>query len=311
MTDYIISCESTTDITSAYLKERNLSFLRYTYIINGQEYEDSMGEDPYVLTEFYENIEKGIIPSTTQINIFRYEEYFENLISEADRIIHIVFGSGMTGSINNAEMAAVNIMKKHPGKEIKVIDSLCSCSGYGLLVDYAADMRDGGSSYEDVIEWVTENRTRVHHQFFTVDLKYFRRTGRMSGPVAGIASILSICPIMHLDYDGRIIAYDKVRGKMNAARRTVEEMKAHANNGTMYSGKCFISHSNSPEEAEFTRDLILNTFPEISEIRITDIGIITACHCGPGTIAVYFMGDDRKVTMNGVRVAQNRSGETA
>ena len=139
-----------------------------------------------------------------------------------------------------------------------------------------------------------DNRNTVHHQFYSVDLKYFKRSGRVSGAAATVAAILNICPIMRLNSAGRIIAYDKVRGRKNAIRRTVDTMEAHAQRGRDYSGKCFICHSNSPEDAEQTKLAVKERFPKIrGDIRICDIGTIIASHCGPGTVAVFFFGDER------------------
>lgn len=175
-----------------------------------------------------------------------------------------------------------------------MIDSLCSSSGYGLLVDYAADLRDAGRSMDEVIDWVMAHRQRIHHQFYATRLDFYRRSGRMSGPTAMLATILNICPIMRLDDRGRIIAYGKVRGKANAVKTTVDTMEAHAEGGRGYTGKCFICHSNCPEDAEKTRDAVRARFPLISgDIRICDIGTIIASHCGPGTVAVFFVGDER------------------
>ena len=180
-----------------------------------------------------------------------------------------------------------------PGQRLEVIDSLCSSSGYGLLVDGAADLRDADKSMDETIDWVMAWRKRVHHQFYSTDLQYFRRGGRVSGPAATIGSILGICPIMRLDDRGRIIAYDKARGKKAAVRTTVDMMAAHAVGGTDYSGKCWICHSNCLEQAEITRDAVRARFPHVQEIRIFDIGTIIASHAGPGTVAVFFFGDER------------------
>ena len=109
-----------------------------------------------------------------------------------------------------------------------------------------------------------------------------------------LATILNICPIMRLDDEGKIIAYDKVRGKKAAIKRTVDTMEKHAEGGASYSGKCFICHSDCMEEALMTRDAVRERFPNITgDIRIFDIGTIIASHCGPGTVAVFFIGDKR------------------
>ena len=290
---FILSCESTVDLPYTYISGRNIPVLFYSYSVDDQEFPDDMGRDPEALPRFYRFLEEGKIPSTSQINVFKYKEFFERLLQKGD-VLHIAFGSGMTPSVNNAVEAANMLREEYPERKITVIDSLCSSSGYGLLVDEAADMRDRGCSMEEVSQWVMETRQKIHHQFFSTDLKYYRRSGRMSGAAATVGAILSICPIMRLDDGGHIIAYDKVRGKKKAIQRTIQVMEEHAQNGLQYSGKCWICHSNCLAEAEETREAIREHFPNISgEIRICDIGTIIASHCGPGTVAIFFFGDDR------------------
>lgn len=290
---FILSCESTVDLPYTYISGRNIPVLFYSYSVDDQEFPDDMGRDPEALPRFYRFLEEGKIPSTSQINVFKYKEFFERLLQKGD-VLHIAFGSGMTPSVNNAVEAAKMLREEYPERKITVIDSLCSSSGYGLLVDEAADMRDRGCSMEEVSQWVMETRQKIHHQFFSTDLKYYRRSGRMSGAAATVGAILSICPIMRLDDGGHIIAYDKVRGKKKAIQRTIQVMEEHAQNGLQYSGKCWICHSNCLAEAEETREAVREHFPNISgEIRICDIGTIIASHCGPGTVAIFFFGDDR------------------
>ncbi len=291
--DFILSCGSTVDLPYAYMEKRNVSVIFYSYSIDEQVFVDDMCRDPEALPKFYDYLAQGKMPSTSQINVYRYLDYFEELLQKGD-VLHIAFGSGMTPSVNNAVQAAEQLREKYPDRKIVVLDSLCSSSGYGMLVDGAADLRDEGKTMEEVEQWVLDNREFVHHQFFSTDLKYFRRGGRVSGAAATVGTILNICPIMHLDDTGHIIAYDKVRGKINAIKRTVQTMADHAQNGCDYDGKCWISHSNCIETAEQTKAAIVEKFPNlVDKIKIFDIGTIIASHCGPDTVAVFFMGDKR------------------
>lgn len=131
---------------------------------------------------------------------------------------------GTCYQVNQAYEAAGQLRAEFPNQRLEVIDSLCSSSGYGLLVDGAADLRDAGKSMDETIDWVMAWRKRVHHQFYSTDLKYFRRSGRVSGPAVTVGAILGICPIMRLDDRGRIIAYDKVRGE-NKKQETARDPK--------------------------------------------------------------------------------------
>ena len=252
---FILSCESTIDLPYSYCEQRDIPVLFYSYQVDGVSYEDDMGRDPETLPQFYGFLDAGKLPSTAQLNEFQYETFFDALLQQGD-VLHIAFGSGMTASVQNAMLAAETLREKYPERKLTVIDSLCSSSGYGLLVDGAADLRDEGRSMDEIADWVLEKRQKVHHQFYSTELKFYRRSGRMSGAAAAIGTVLGICPIMRLDDKGRIIAYDKVRGKKNAVARTVETMKRHAENGENYTGKAFICHSNCL--ADVRRHVILS-----------------------------------------------------
>ncbi len=291
--DFQLSCESTVDMPYSYINSRNIEVLFYTYLLDGVEHYDNMGKDPQALAEFYQKLKEGSLPTTSQINTVRYEEYFDKLLQAGD-VLHIALGSGMTPSVNNALEAAENLKKKYPDRQLVVIDSLCSSSGYGMLVDSAADMRDQGKSIEEIEQWALQNRNKLHHQFFSTDLTMYKRSGRVSGPSATVGTILGICPLMHLNSEGRIIAYSRVRGKHKAIKQTAETVLAHIQNGEQYNGKLFLNHSNCPELAEATRDALIPYFGDLAKnAPIYEIGTIIASHCGSGTVAVFFFGDER------------------
>lgn len=290
---FVLSCESTIDMSYSYCRERDIPVLFYGYLVDDKEYVDDMGRDPEALPRFYEMLASGAMPKTSQLNVMQYMDFFEELLKDGD-VLHIAMGSGMSQSVRNAFTAAEELKEKYPEKKILVVDSVCSSTGYGLLVDAAADMRDKGASIDEVYEWVENNKKKVHHQFFSTQLDHYRRSGRMSGATATIATVLNICPIMRLDDKGRIIAYGKVRGKKNAIRETVRVMEEMADGGKAYSGKCFVNNSNSLEDAKELKAAIEENFPNIDGgVRIYDIGTIIASHCGPGTCAAFYFGKDR------------------
>ena len=292
-TKLILSCESTIDLPYSYCEARGIPVLFYSYQVDGVSYEDDMGRDPAALPRFYQFLREGKLPQTSQINVAAYMAFFEELLQEGD-VLHIAFTSGQSGSVHNAFLAAEELRKKYPERRLEVIDSLCSSSGYGLLVDEAADLRDAGKTLEETAQWVLENRNRVHHQFFSSDMTQFRRTGRVSGAAAMVATVLNICPIMRLNDEGRIIAYDKVRGKKKAVATTVENMLQHVQNGADYAGRCYLCNSNCPEDAKLLADAIEEIFPHLrGKIVHCDIGTIIGSHAGKGTVAVFFLGDER------------------
>ena len=291
--NFQLSCESTVDLPYEYVVKRNMSVIFYSYVIDGVEYEDNMERSVEARKKFYNLIKGGSMPSTSQINEYKYEEYFENLLKQGD-VLHITLGTGMTPSYKNACKAAEVLKDKYPDRKLVIVDSLCSSGGYGLLVDYCADLRDEGKSIEEIKDWVESNCNKVHHQFFSTNLKYFRRSGRVSGPSAIVGSILKICPLMRLNQEGKIVAYDKVRLTKNAIKETVLTIVNNIQNGKEYDGKMFIYHSESIELAKELEKEITEQIPNMnSRIKMLNIGNIIASHCGSGTVAVSFIGNER------------------
>ena len=291
--NFQLSCESTVDLPYEYVVKRNMSVIFYSYVIDGVEYEDNMERIVEARKKFYNLIKGGSMPSTSQINEYKYEEYFENLLKQGD-VLHITLGTGMTPSYKNACKAAEILKDKYPDRKLVIVDSLCSSGGYGLLVDYCADLRDEGKSIEEIKDWVESNCNKVHHQFFSTNLKYFRRSGRVSGPSAIVGSILKICPLMRLNQEGKIVAYDKVRLTKNAIKETVLTIVNNIQNGKEYDGKMFIYHSESIELAKELEKEITEQIPNMNgRIKMLNIGNIIASHCGSGTVAVSFIGNER------------------
>lgn len=292
---FILSCCSTVDLPYSYMEERNIPVLSYTYLVDGREYVDDMGRDPEARPQFYRMLAQGKLPKTSQINVARYTEFFEKLLQDGD-VLHLAFTSGQSASVNNAFAAAEDLRERYPNRRLVVIDSLCSSAGYGLLVDTVADLRDGGATLEDAAAWTMANRNKVHHQFFSSNMTQFHRTGRVSGAAAAVATVLNICPLMRLDAAGAIKAYDKVRGKSRAIAATAEAVAAHAQGGEDYDQRMWICHSECPEDAQRMLEALEARFPnERGKIRICHIGPVIGSHSGPGTVAVFFLGDDRPV----------------
>ena len=287
---FILSCESTTDLTLKHLAKRNIPVLPYTYTVDGVEYVDDMREGNG-LALFYNQLIAGKRPTTSLINVEKYCDFFRPLLEQGD-LLHVAFGSGLSQSAANAIAAAEALKKEFPKRKIYVVDSLCACVGYGLFVDTIADLRDNGCDVDTLYKWAMDNRLKVNHQFFSTTLTYFRRSGRISGPAAFLGNILKLCPIMHLDGNGKIIAYTKVMSETKAIAKTLSEVASLIDNGQQYNGKLWISHSNYISCATNVADELKRTYPN-ADVQIFDIGPVIASHCGPGTLALYFFGNSR------------------
>lgn len=293
MGEYILSCSSTADLRQEHLEQRNIQYICFHFELAGKQYMDDLGKS-MPLADFYEAMAQGADTKTSQINVEEYEQYFENFLKEGKDILHLTLSSGISGTVNSALIARDTLQEKYPDRRIYVVDSLAASSGYGLLMDRLADLRDGGMDIEQLYRWTEDNKLKLQHWFFTSDLTYLIRGGRVSKAAGMVGSVLNICPLLNVDYMGRLINRAKVRTKRKVIQATVEKMKEHAQDGTDYSGKCYISQSACMEDAKAVAELVESAFPKLQgKVEINDIGTTIGSHTGPGTVALFFWGDER------------------
>ena len=293
MQNYVLSCCSTADLSHEHFVSRNIEYICFHYTMDGVERPDDLGRTmPF--EEFYAAMVAGADTKTSQVTIGEYTEYFEKFLAEGKDILHLALSSGISGSYNSAVNAAKALSEKYPERKIRIIDSLAASSGFGLLMDKLADLRDEGKSLDEVGDWAEANKLNMHHWFFSSDLTFFVKGGRVSKTAGAIGGILGICPLLNVDVNGKLIPREKIRPKKKVINRIVEVMKEHAENGLDYSGKCYISNSACYEDARAVADLIEAAFPKLDgKVLINSIGTTIGSHTGPGTVALFYWGDTR------------------
>lgn len=293
LSSYKVTCCSTADMPAEYFSGRNVPVAFYHFEMNGVEYPDDFGKS-MSFRDFYRAISEGATPVTSQVNTDAFVELFEPILADGSDIVHLTLSSGITGSVNSARVAREELLKRYPDRKIYVVDSLAASSGYGLLLDGALDMRDGGMGADELSAWLEEKKYYLHHWFFTSDLRHLKRGGRVSSASAIVGTLLNICPLLNVSASGHLIPRSKERGKKRVIAAMVDKMCAHAEGGVDYSGKCFISHSACREDAEAVAELVRSTFPRINgDVMINDVGTVIGAHTGPGTVALFFWGDKR------------------
>lgn len=292
MSDYVISCCSSADLNKETLEKYDLKCKSFSYSLDGVSYVDDFGQTvPY--DEFYAKMEAGADTSTSQINSEEYAEYFRPFLEAGMDIIHVTLSSGLTGTFNSCRIAKEDLEEEFPDRKIYIVDSLGASGGHGLLMMTLADMKKNGASIDEVYDFAEKNKLRCQHWFFSTDLKYYIRGGRISKTAGFVGNLLNICPLLNMDDEGHLIPRMKVRTKRKVKEEIVNKMKEHAENGVDYSGKVYITHSACLEDAEDVAALIKETFPNVKDIPIWYIGSTVGAHTGPGTVALFFWGDVR------------------
>lgn len=295
MSNYILSTCSTCDMTNEFCERRDIHYAKFHFSINGTQYIDDMGKS-MTADDFYSRItEKGADIKTSQVNVAEFIEYFTPFLESGKDILHLSTSTGISGVYNSAKIARDELAKRYPERKIYVVDSLGGSSGLGLIMDTLADMRDEGKDIDELRDWIEANKLRLHHWFCTYDLSFFIRGGRISKAAGFVGSMLKICPVLNVSAEGKLTPRMKVRTKQKAIAELCNKMIEHAKGGLEYAGKCFISQSDCFKEARWLADMIEEKFKKLKDcVRIYNIGTTVGSHTGPGTIALFFWGENAR-----------------
>ncbi len=290
---YILSCCSTADLTEEHFQKRDIRYICFHYELNGVQYPDDLGKTmPF--DKFYAAMAAGAETKTSQVNVDEFVAYFTPMLEAGQDILHVCLSSGISGVYNSANAAKEELQAKFPERKILILDSLGASSGYGLLMDKLADLRDDGMDVEELYHWAEAHRLQLHHWFFSTDLTFYVKGGRISKASGWFGTVLKICPLLNMDNLGRLIPRYKIRTKAKVIEAIVQKMEEHAQNGKNYNGKCYISNSGCYEDARAVADRVEARFPQLNgKVEIYSVGTTIGSHTGPGTVALFFWGDER------------------
>lgn len=293
MKNYILSCCSTADLTLEHLNKRDINYVSFHFSLDGKEYIDNLGES-LSYEDFYMKLRNGAETKTSQVNVNEFIEYFTEFLEKGLDILHLSVSYGVSGAYNSAILARDILLEDYPERKIIIINTLAIASGYGLLLEETAIKRSEGLNIDELALWVENNKLRVQHWFYSSDLSFFIKGGRISKASGFIGNMLNINPIMHVNYEGKLIPLEKAIGKKRTQRRMIDKMKEFADDKLAYSGKVYLSHSDILEDATTMKKMIEDTFLNIDgEVLVNSIGTTIGSHTGPGTLALFFFGDKR------------------
>ena len=288
MKDFIILTDSACDLSQEKLKELNVGCCPLTFTVADDEKEYSN----YDLKpkEFYDKMREGLVAKTSAINIDRFYNFFEPYLKDKKDVLYLGFSSGLSTTVGCAKIAAEELSQKYPEQKVLVVDTLCASAGQGLIVYLAYLEKEKGANIEEVMSFVENIKLNLCHWFTVDDLVYLKRGGRVSPTVALVGTVLGIKPILHVDNEGHLISFSKVRGRKAAIMGLAEKYaELHKENDTQ---QVFISHADCIDDAT-TLANILKDNHGIEVEYIADIGPVIGAHSGPGTLAIFFIGNER------------------
>lgn len=295
MTDFILSAESTVDLPREVLEKENIRWIGFPYQIDDVDYIDDLGLT-MKLEDFYQKLNEGSIARTSQITYIRYMEYFEKLLEENKDILHLSLSSGMTGGVQQALMAKEELEKKYPDRKIYIVDSLTATSTEGLILLALNEFRKEGKSIEEVYDWALENRKFANAVFFTSDLTYLVRGGRLSKAAGSFGNLLNICPMMESNTEGEIVVIDKIRTKKKAMKALVKKIKERLIEDFPYNNEIIVVHSNNYDDAVDLKERLEEVLEDYKgKITIYEIGTTVGSHVGPGLVGACFWGEGKTI----------------
>ncbi len=293
-TSFILSCCSTADLSKEHLEARNIEYICFHYYVNDEHRFDDLWQSMKP-EEFYQAMVDGADTKTSQVNMEDFITYFRALLQQGKDVVHVCLSSGLSGTYNSARLAAETLKEEFPDQTVYLVDSLGASSGYGLMMDKLADLRDQGKSPQEVATWAEENRLNLHLWFFSTDLTFYVKGGRVSKASGWFGTMLKICPLLNMDFNGKLVPRFKIRGKNKVIEAIVEKMEENAYDGLEYSDKCYICQSACMEDAKAVAALVEQRFPKLNgKVEIYPIGPTIGSHTGPGTVALFFWGKKRE-----------------
>lgn len=289
MNNFKISVCSTADLPESYIKEHDLCVISLSYMFGEELYKRGQDLPEQV---FYNKMRSGLMPTTSQINPADAREAFIECLKETNEILQIAFSSGLSGSYNSLKIAADELMEERDDIRIVVVDSLAASLGEGLLVHKAVEMKKAGKSLDEVVEWLEKHRLNLVHMFTVDDLFNLQRGGRVSKAAAIFGTMVNIKPVLHVDNEGHLIPLEKVRGRKKSLNRLVDLMETKMGAFKEQNDIVFISHGDSYDDAKYVADEVKKRFG-IDQFIINYVSPTIGAHSGPGTIALFFLGDER------------------
>ena len=290
MKKFVIFTDSAADLPKSMVKDLDINYLGLICNIDNTEYIDNIDSE-LTPKAFYNKLREGIMPSTSQINSFRFVEAFEEYVKQGISILYLAFSSALSGTYNSSLIAREELLEKYPDADIKIVDTRAACLGQGLLVYYAAQMKKDGKSIDEIYSWVEENKNKLCH-YFTVDsLDHLKRGGRISGTTAAIGGLLGVKPTLKVTKEGRVVPGVKLKGRKKAINYLLNEIEEKAVN--LEEQIVFIAHSDCEEDANALREKVIERY-KFKDVILNNIGPVIGTHAGPDALAVIFIGNERE-----------------
>lgn len=290
MSEYIIMTDSSCDLPFEMINKLQISVLPLSFLMDEQKYYNYPDERDITFAKFYDLLRHEKMATTSAVNLSDFENEMEPYLKDGKDILFLGMSSALSCTYNNSVAAANELKEKYPERKIYVVDTLSASLGQGLLVYLAVLEKQKGKNLEEVRDFVENIKLRICHWFTVEDLGHLKRGGRVSAATALIGGMLGIKPILHVDNLGRLINVSKVRGRKTSMDELANRLKNSIINPEEQT--VFISHGDCKEDADYLTKIITEQVG-VKNVITAYIGPVIGAHAGPGTISVFFIGNER------------------
>ena len=286
--NYQIITDSACDLPQQMLRELDIVAVPLIVNFRGEARNDSVADDQ--VKELYDAMRAGEVASTSAVNPDGWTKAIAPALAAGKDALVLAFSSGLSTTYQSAVIAAEELKETYPDRKIIVVDTCAAALGQGLLVWHTCKQRDAGLSLEALAAWVEDAKNHTCHWFTVDDLVYLKRGGRVSAATAVLGAMLNIKPVLHVDNEGRLVSMVKARGRkaaINTLCGKLGELGGNWDNSTV-----FICHADALEDAEKLAAMVKEKYA-VQNAMISNLGAVIGSHAGPGTLALFFMGNEK------------------
>ncbi len=278
--------DTDTDVTPEIAKKYGYGLISMPYTVNGKDIYPYVDFDEFDHKAFYDMLREGTIPSTSAISPAKYIEYFEPVFAAGDDILYVHFSAAMTATFGFMELALRELREHYPERKFYTVDTKGITLGSLNIVEEIGDMYLAGKTVEEILEWASTEVDKFAAYFYADDLKFFKKSGRVSGLAAVMGSLVGVRPIIYMDSEGKMVSVGKEIGRVRALARLVQYVRELGDN--VESHRVIITHSDVSDIAEQLGEMLQNEFGGKLTIQYSVVNPTAGSHCGPNGVGVSF-----------------------
>lgn len=279
------------DITPEIAKEYGMKLISMPYTVDGVEYEPYVSWEKYDYKGFYNSLREGTLPTTSALSPLKYIEYIEPEFKAGRDVVYVHFSAAMSATFNSLRLALEELKEKYPERKLTLIDTKMMTLGSYIIVKEIGKLYKAGASEEELVKWADENIQRYALYFYADDLKFFHKSGRVSGFASFFGGLVGIKPIIYISEEGVMTTKTKARGRKGSLEKLLSyviELEDHMKDYTIG-----VASTDAEELADEFITMLKEHFGNDLNIEKVIVNPTAGAHCGPNAIGICFHAKHR------------------